>query len=1622
MHTVVQKLSYTARVIFKAAACWMILTIGGVTHAQSLYFNTVAGNASGGASDGTGESARFANPWGVAVDSSGNLYIADTDNHTIRKITSAGVVTTIAGQAGVSGSTDATGTNALFNSPQGIAVDSSTNIYVADTGNHTIRKITPAGAVSTLAGLAGATGTNNATGTSARFYEPEGITVNAAGSLIYVADTWNHMIRQVTSGGSVSTLAGSAGNAGTNNGTGTSAQFNEPQGVAVDGAGNVYVGDTGNQTLRKIAAGGVVTTLAGSPTNYGSGNGTGGGATFWAPQGVALDSATNIYVADSFNHTIRKVTPAGAVTTLAGTAGSFGSADGTGSAARFWLPQGVAVDGSGNIYVADSANGTVRKITGTVVTTLAGASSLGSADGTGSEARFSGPSGAAIDTSGNNYVADTGNGTIRLVTPAGVTTTLAGSAGNFGTADATGSGARFYGPQGIAVNSGGSLIYVADTANHTIRKVTSGGAVTTLAGSGGVNGLTDGSGSAGLFNFPQGLTVDGSGNLYVADTGNHTIRKVTSGGVVSTLAGLPGYPGDMDSNATGDGTNVARFNCPSGVAVDAAGNVYVADTRNHTIRMVTSAGVVSTLAGLPGSYGSADGTNSSARFFLPTDITIDGSGNLYVVDSGNQTIRMVAPSGGNWVVTTIGGTTDFSGSADGYGTTAQFFYPGGIAINGGGTFSVADWGNNTIRSGSSSAIVGPAIQTQPQSQTVGQGQSVNFNVGATGTSLTYQWFFNTLPISGATASSYSVGSAQSTNAGTYSVTVSNSVNSLSSSNAVLTVIIPPTITNAPQSLTVNQGSNVTFNVSASGTAPFGYQWFFDGGAISAATSSSYTKLNVQPGDAGSYSVIVSNSTGSATSPPAVLAVNMLPTPPSIASNAQPQSVIAAQGSNATFTVSPGGSSPFSYQWLFNGGNLAGATGSSYIASNVQTNNAGSYSVIVTNAYGSVTSSFATLTIILPPIINVQPVSQLSSVSNSVSFTVGLSQGTSPTYQWRQNGNPIGGATQSSLSFSSLTWSNAGTYSVVVSNLAGSQTSTGATLVVQQAVFTFFDGFESYNPGVLDNNNASGPNNSSANPANPWWGVNTTPQGVVTNASSGVTPHSGSQMNGAAGAIKQEYLNLLYRMNAGQVYYGNFMVDWWFYDPYGANAAGATNFQDYLAVAEYAPVSTTSDTSTFTTFNQRMSLGTYNGNAGYNYSNYQARIIGGVGGTFGSGNSWYNTTAIRSIGWHHARIVVGIPDPAALTAAVSMYIDNMTNATVTSPTEAAFGFNLIELNHEFKSGYAGYYDDFTFRAANDPWIVEQPVNQTVNAGQNATFATVAVGTSYQWQFNGNSIGGATSSAYTVLSAAATNVGVYTCLITGTNGTISTTNANLIVAAPPAVVTQPSSLTITQNQDAAFSVNTAGAGPMGYQWQFNNAPISGATSSGYSVTNAQGTNTGSYSVIITNTYGGTTSQVATLTVLVPPTITLEPQSQSVLTGNCATFTVAADGTSLSYQWQFNNAPIAGATLTSYTACDAGSYSVLVSNIVNMLPSDTVTLSFTNPPVAQPGQFAAPAVLGDGSVELTMSGSPYTNYLLQYTTDWTNWTTLTTLSSTNGVFQFDDTSAVTNTARFYRLRLAP
>jgi NHL repeat/Bacterial Ig domain len=521
-------------------------------------------------------------------------------------------------------------------------------------------------------------------------------------------DSSYHILRKITPAGVVTTLAGGVGVTGTNDGPGTQARFHSPEGVVLDGAGNVYVADTANHSIRKVSPGGVVTTLAGTPGTSGTSNGTGTAARFNSPYGLAVATNGTIYVADCFNHVIRKITAVGAVTTFAGKMSTSGTNNGSSTSARFNAPVGVAVGSGGTLYVADYWNNEIRKISSSgTVSTLAGfpQSDLlgnpigGSADGTGSAARFDQPFDVAADLNkGLVYVADSGNQLIRKITSAGVVTTLAGQAVSSGTNNGTGSAARFNIPTGAALDGNGNM-YISDYGNQVVRKISPAGVVTSLAGMAGVAGTNNGTGASARFNGPAGVAVDGSGNVYVAEYQNHAIRKITSAGVVTTLAGLVGTFG------TRDGVGVAaRFNYPQGVAVDRSNYVYVADGGNDCIRKVAPDGTVTTLAGLCGNSGSDDGTNSVARFNSPLGIAVDSASNLFIGDTGNQVVRKITPDG---VVSTIGGQAGTSGSTDGSGSEARFNYPEGVAVDANGFVYVTDSSNHTIRKGN------PALPDYP---------------------------------------------------------------------------------------------------------------------------------------------------------------------------------------------------------------------------------------------------------------------------------------------------------------------------------------------------------------------------------------------------------------------------------------------------------------------------------------------------------------------------------------------------------------------------------------------------------------------------------------------------------------------------------------------------------------------------------------------------------------------------------------------------------------------------------------------------------------------------------------------------------------------------------------------
>jgi len=587
------------------------------------------------------------------------------------------------------------------------------------------------------------------------------------------------------------------------------------------------------------------------------------------------------------------------------------------------------------------------------ITTFAGTPNVsGAAEGT--PGSFRNPYGITIDAAKNLYVSDTLNNTIRKITPARVVSTLAGTAGLFGSADGAGSSARFNFPIGLAVDTGGN-VYVADAKNSVIRRITPAGVVSTFAGAPSQFGATDGAGSAARFFLPYGLAMDADGNLYVADSGNHVIRKITPAGVVSTLAGVAQQPGFTDGAG-----GAARFNSPWGITVDRSGVLFVSDNQNNAIRRITPAGAVSTLAGsATGASGSQDGTGGAARFDQPRGLSIDASGNVFVMDYGNSTVRRVSLAG---AVTTVAGSAKIIGDADSVGATARFYDPTDVVSDGNSLF-IVDSSNNLIRRGVPASLAAlPVIVLPPASQEVSEGQAVTLRVTATGAA-SYRWLRNSAPIEGATASTFTIASAQSGDVGVYSVRVTGAGGSVDSEGAaVLTMPVDYgaiRLSQRPLSVNAAAGEAVTFTVVASG-ASLSYQWSKAAADIPGATRPALNLASVQGSDAGTYTVRITSG-ASSVSAAAKLQV-FSAGPPSITIVTQPSGASLVAGQALRLSVDATGSVELAYQWLRNDVALPGATSAVYSVAAVQPSDAGTYRVRVSGGGLNELSAGATVTV------------------------------------------------------------------------------------------------------------------------------------------------------------------------------------------------------------------------------------------------------------------------------------------------------------------------------------------------------------------------------------------------------------------------------------------------------------------------------------------------------------------------------------------------------------------------------------------------------------------------------------------------------------------------------------
>ena len=825
------------------------------------------------------------------------------------------LVSNYAGYPG-QGTTDGAGlAQAQFAYPQGVAVDAVGNRYLADTANNTVRRITPSGVVTTLAGKAGTADFRNGRAGEAWFNRPAGIAVSADGTIIYVADTGNHLLRRITTAsGEVVTVVGAAQLAGGAEGDETTARLNAPTGLALATDGTLYVADTGNHRIRKIVFGSgsavTVTTLAGNSTPPAdSVNGTGTAAKFNQPVALAINSAqTELYVAEVASHVVRRITlSTSSVITLAGLEGLAGSTGGTGTSARFNKPSGLAFNPEGTeLFVADQGSHLLRKIViaGGTVSTVAGTNlTEGSASGAALiTARFRQPSGLAYDAvAGGVVVADTANSQLRLYDPVAATvTTLAGAPESKNSTDGSAATARFNTPAAVALHTDGTL-YVADRGNHVIRRITAGGVVSTVAGAAGAAGTVDGAAGTARFNQPSALALNAAGTeLFVADAG--TTGVITSGRVrrivlgpgevtVSTLSGTFNDPRGLALTTAGvlyvSETGAGRIwtyattgsaptlwvssglNRPWGLVAEPSGAIFVADSYNNSVKKLTPGTpvTVTTLAGTGTSVnGANDGAGTAATFYYPYGLARDNDGNIYVAELENDLVRRISPAG---VVTTLAGSPQAAGYADGAEGATRLRNPLGLAVTGdGGTIYVADGDNQTVRK--LSTLPAPSF-TGASTANGTYGQAFSYSVQAAPAITAYA-------LTGSLPAGLSFDSARGQITGV--PTVSGVYNTtLSAANSAGTTAFSLTITLAKQTVTITldglnprwDGTNrVPTAVTSNGTYTVAF---------------TYNGSPTPPTKVGTYTVVATvdepNFTGTATGtltvlPPEVYTVGALP--------------------------------------------------------------------------------------------------------------------------------------------------------------------------------------------------------------------------------------------------------------------------------------------------------------------------------------------------------------------------------------------------------------------------------------------------------------------------------------------------------------------------------------------------------------------------------------------------------------------------------------------------------------------------------------------------------------------------------------------------------------------------
>ena len=668
------------------------------TNLPASLITSVAGGGSG--DGGAATNAIVYRPYAVAVDGAGNLFIVENGNNRIRKVDTNGVITTVAGTGtqGYSGD-GGPATNAALSSPDSLALDSTGNLFITDYGNHRIRRIGTNGIITTVVGKGTSTYSGDGgAATNAGVPYPVDVAVDATGNLFisgYNNGYNNHRIRRVGTNGIITVVAGTGtGGYSGDGGAATNAMLNFPQGLTVDAAGNLFIAES--KRIRKVGNNGIISTVAGNGTyGYSGDGGMATNAAISSPTRLAVDDKGNLLLADYDNYRVRRVGTNGIITTVAGNGTNGFTADG-GVATNTTVPcMGVTAGSDGSFFVADNATARIRKVDASgIISTVAGNGSQNSTYAgngcTALNARLNYPVAVTSDPVGNLFITDRSNLRVRLVGTNNIITTVAGN----GLEGFTGDGgpateAKLHEPGGVAANAAGHLL-IADLGNYCIRKVTPDGIITTVAGRGSDTPYDGIVATNAQLDSPSSVTLDAAGSLIFSDY--NTIRKLSTNGLLTRLAGTgySGYAGD------GGAATLAMLSSPSGVAVDLAGNVFIADTGNQRIRRVDTNGVIATVAGR-GTYGySGDGgAATNAQFYNPGGLAVNAEGDLFIADSLNHRIRKVDAQG---IITTVAGngTNGYVGDG-GSAIQAKISMPAGIALDDAGNLFIADYGNHRIR-------------------------------------------------------------------------------------------------------------------------------------------------------------------------------------------------------------------------------------------------------------------------------------------------------------------------------------------------------------------------------------------------------------------------------------------------------------------------------------------------------------------------------------------------------------------------------------------------------------------------------------------------------------------------------------------------------------------------------------------------------------------------------------------------------------------------------------------------------------------------------------------------------------------------------------------------------------